>query len=152
MNDFVNALFGGLLIGLSASLMLLLNGRITGISGIAATALSLLSNPVARKANRAAGKSEISWRLFFLFGLLAGGIAMANFGKVFAEAVYPVQPLWLTASAGLLVGFGTRLGLGCTSGHGVCGIGRFSLRSIIATVIFIAAGVVTVATYRALGI
>ena len=144
MSDFLNAVLGGLLIGLSASLMLLLNGRITGISGIAASAINLLTNPTARKANVGAGKSELPWRVTFLLGLLTGGAALAFFTGVLADAEHPVQPLWLTALAGLLVGFGTRLGLGCTSGHGVCGIARLSLRSVVATVTFMGAGILTV--------
>lgn len=116
---------GGMLIGLSASMMLLLSGRIAGISGILG---GLLSRP-----------SDMDSRLAFLGGLLAGGLVLLLAApEVFAMDIVR-SPAALVA-AGLLVGFGTRLGSGCTSGHGVCGLSRLSTRSLVATVSFMAAG------------
>jgi uncharacterized protein len=124
----IHALLGGLLIGLTVAILLLFNGRIAGISGIVSGLFD--TEP-----------SERAWRGLFVAGLIAGGIA--------ALAVAPASigtiatPLPVLAVAGLLVGFGTRLAGGCTSGHGVCGIGRGSPRSIVATGTFMAvAGVV----------
>ena len=120
-----SALFGGALIGISASLLLLLNGRVAGISGI----LGGLVRPRAE---------ETSWRALFIVGLLVGGVVLlllrpASFGAA------PVS-LPLAIVAGVFVGFGTRLGSGCTSGHGVCGLSRFSGRSLAATMTFMATG------------
>jgi uncharacterized membrane protein YedE/YeeE len=123
-------LFGGALIGLAAVLLLFWNGRIAGISGIVAGVL----RPAA---------GEVAWRVTFLAGLLAGGILLA---VVYPDALALRAPrsLALVALAGVLVGYGTRLGSGCTSGHGVCGIGRLSPRSIVATLVFMATGALTV--------
>lgn len=125
---------GGVIIGSAVSLMLLFNGRVTGISGIIG---SLLNKE----------KTEKNWRLAFIAGLFIGGIAL----RFFSEDSFKI----LTAStlsdyiiAGLLVGFGTQMGNGCTSGHGVCGISRISLRSIIATIIFIFFGIVSVFLFK----
>jgi uncharacterized protein len=124
------ALLGGILIGLSASAMLLLEGKITGISGIFAGIL----NPA---------KGETAWKVSFVAGLLAGGVMLRMlWPHAFDFGI--VRPYSTLAVAGLLVGFGTRLGNGCTSGHGVCGIGRLSPRSMVATMTSIACGVVTV--------
>jgi uncharacterized protein len=126
--DWIRALEGGALIGLSATLMLAFNGRVTGISGI-----------VGGLVARAAG--DVSWRALFVAGLFAGGLA--------ARLVLPgafgagTASLALVAIAGLFVGFGTRVGNGCTSGHGVCGISRFSPRSVAATLTFITTGALT---------
>lgn len=126
-----SALAGGLLIGLSAAMLLLLNGRLAGISGI----LGRLVKP--------AGDGGTPWRLAFAVGLLAGPLLHQALAprpiEITIDASLPVLIV-----AGLLVGVGTRLGGGCTSGHGVCGIGRFSARSIAATAIFMAAAGVTV--------
>jgi uncharacterized protein len=126
----IAALIGGILIGLSASAMLLLEGKIAGVSGICAGVL----NPA---------KDDTLWRMSFIAGLLAGGLLLRvfmreafNFGVVHSYAMLIL--------AGLLVGFGTRLSNGCTSGHGVCGIGRLSTRSMVATITFIASGAITV--------
>jgi len=127
MQDLGLALAGGALVGLSASLMLMLNGRVAGISGIVG---GLLQPQVG----------EVSWRAWFLAGLLAGGAVL--FGtrpESFATAAVPSAVIVV---AGLFVGFGTRLGSGCTSGHGVCGISRLSRRSIAATLTFMLSGVV----------
>ena len=132
MEDFtpISGLLGGMLIGLATTLMLLLNGRIAGISGIVGGLLT-------RKG------SEVGWRAMFVAGLLLGAfvymLATGGALPVRIEASLPIVVV-----AGLLVGFGTRLGSGCTSGHGVSGIARFSKRSIVATSVFMGAGVVAV--------
>jgi hypothetical protein len=126
----LSALLGGLLIGASACLLLLFNGRIAGISGI----LGGIAVPRS---------GEVAWRVLFLAGLLAGGALAVRFlPGAFGEAtVGPWAPL---LAAGFLVGFGTRLANGCTSGHGVCGLGRLSGRSLWATLTFMATGMITV--------
>ena len=121
-------LTGGVLLGLSAMWLLLSLGRVAGISGIA---WGSLAGPVR------------AWRWLFLTGLLAGGLLTHN---VIGQPV-PAEssaPLWLIATSGLLVGLGTRIGGGCTSGHGVCGLGRRSPRSLVATATFMTLGVITV--------
>jgi uncharacterized membrane protein YedE/YeeE len=132
MNNFTPfaSLAGGILIGISAAAMLLFNGKIAGISGILAGVL----RPV---------KSDTAWRLCFLLGLFAGGLIL----KAFLPQAFEfgtVHSMGALAIAGLLVGAGTRLGNGCTSGHGVCGIARLSPRSIVATAIFMATGAAVV--------
>ena len=124
----VSGLIGGLLIGAAAALLLLANGRIAGISGIMGGAL----NPK---------KDETVWRLAFFVGLIAAPVLYA---LVTTVEITVAAPLPLLIVAGLLVGFGTRLGSGCTSGHGVCGISRLSWRSVIATLTFMGAGIATV--------
>jgi uncharacterized membrane protein YedE/YeeE len=123
-------LLGGVLIGLSASAMLLLDGKIAGISGILAGVLK----PV---------KGDTLWRVCFLTGLLAGGLLLKELLPGALEFGL-IRPFPLLAIAGLLVGFGTRLGSGCTSGHGVCGISRLSPRSLVATATFIFTGALVV--------
>jgi uncharacterized protein len=110
--------------------MLLLEGKIAGISGIFAGVL-------------APSKGETEWKASFVGGLLAGGLLL----RIFLPSAFDfgiVRPYSVLMLAGLLVGFGTRLGNGCTSGHGVCGISRLSARSMVATMTFIASGVITV--------
>ena len=126
----LHGLMGGILIGLAAAMMLLGAGRIAGVSGITARALKIGSGDMSMTS---------AWG--FLVGLPIGAAAVA-----LAGGWQPVQfASWpMLVIAGLLVGFGTRLGSGCTSGHGVCGVSRFSQRSIIATITFIGAGIVTV--------
>lgn len=126
------AALGGLLIGLSAALLLVLTGRIAGISGILA-GLVLPED------------DDPGWRVAFLLGLASGGVGLAIHapGVFDPPAARQLGPLGLVA-AGLLVGFGARLANGCTSGHGVCGISRGARRSFLATAIFIAAGMLTV--------
>lgn len=135
------SLGGGVLLGLAAAAFILVNGRILGISGIVGGLLS-------------AGRGEGAWRLAFLAGLLLSPLAAkALAGGGLWPAGVPVPPriaagtLTLIA-AGLLVGYGTRLGSGCTSGHGVCGLSRLSPRSLVATISFMAAGFVTVFLLR----
>lgn len=121
---------GGLLIGLSAALMLLFHGRIAGISGIFRGVLQ-------------PKKGEFAWRATFIGGLVAGGaILVALMPDMFAVSID--RSVVAVAAAGLLVGFGTRLGNGCTSGHGVCGMSRLSARSFVATASFMTAGAITV--------
>jgi len=132
--DPLSALFGGALIGLASALLMLLTGRIAGISGILGGALTL-------------AKGDKGWRLAFIAGLIAAPFASGFFGHPLPEPQMPASWL-LIVVAGLLVGFGSRLGGGCTSGHGVCGIARLSARSIAATAIFMATAVVVVAIVR----
>ena len=126
------ALLGGALIGLSASLFWSLNGRIAGVSGVLAG--SFKSSGEERRV-----------RVLFLLGLVLAGLLFGTLSHRIAAPTLPLLPL---ALAGLLVGAGTRLGGGCTSGHGVCGLSRFSLRSLIATLTFIATGALTVLVVR----
>ncbi len=134
-------LLGGVLIGLAASGFLLLNGRIAGISGIIGGALTTNT-----RGN--------GWRFSFIGGLLLGGVLL----WILVPGVYPPMPsaqhqsIGILIVAGLLVGFGTRLGSGCTSGHGVCGIARLSPRSIAATLTFITTGALAVLVVRHFGI
>ncbi len=126
--DFIWPALGGALIGLASALLLLFKGRVAGISGIFGLALS--------------SPRDSGWRWAFVLGLVAGGVGyLALSPASFASTYDPGLPL--TAAAGLLVGFGTRLGSGCTSGHGVCGLSRLSARSLVATLTFIATGAVT---------
>jgi uncharacterized protein len=132
-SSFLLPLLGGALIGLSASLLLLANGRVAGISGVVGSLL-------------APARGDIAWRVLFFGGLLTGGLLLAwlrptSFG---APASLSAGGVALLVAAGLLVGFGSRLGNGCTSGHGVCGISRGSARSLAATLTFMATGVLTV--------
>ncbi len=112
--------------------MLLWHGRIAGISGIFGGLLGRLS------------PSELDWRLSFVFGLLAGGLLLGLFLPSGFAVTVPRSPLAIVA-AGVIVGFGTRLGSGCTSGHGVCGISRLSPRSVVATLTFMGTGALTAA-------
>jgi hypothetical protein len=134
----VPALLGGVLIGLAASLLLLGNGRVAGISGITG---GLFAEPAGGLTG------DTWWRVAFLGGLAAGAVVMAlALPQAFAPSLS--RSAVTLVGAGLLVGYGTRLSNGCTSGHGVCGISRGSLRSIAATATFIATGAVTVAVTR----
>ena len=126
----VSGLIGGLLIGLAAALLLLLNGRISGISGI-------VGGLVITKSSNA------GWRVAFVAGLLLGALDYV-LTKGGAITVTMQASLPVLVVAGLLVGFGTRLGSGCTSGHGVCGIARLSKRSIVATSVFFGVAMLTV--------
>lgn len=130
-----SALLGGLLIGLSAALLLLLNGRIAGVSSV----MGRLLPPTL---------GDAAWRLWFLGGLIGGGVLWRLFsGQTAADLVFEAGVPVLLAG-GLLTGFGTRVANGCTSGHGVCGIGRLSPRSIVATLTFMATAAVTVYVSR----
>ncbi len=132
MHNFtpIASLIGGIMIGLGASAMLLMEGRIAGISGIFAGLL----RPI---------KGDLLWKLCFTAGLIAGGLML----KIALPAAFDfgiVRPYAALIAAGLLVGFGTRLGNGCTSGHGVCGISRLSARSMVATGTFMVSGAIVV--------
>jgi len=132
--DPVSALLGGGLIGLASVLLMLLIGRIAGISGI-------LGGTLAMSAG------DKVWRLAFIAGIIIAPIVIGLFGYPLPEPKMPAGWL-LVAAAGALVGFGARYGGGCTSGHGVCGIARLSARSIVATAIFMASAIIVVATTR----
>lgn len=127
--------FGGVLIGAAALFLMLAKGRIMGVSGI----LSGLLPP--------SGRFELSWRLAFIFGVIAGPLLLISFNlhSIQAVAVAEGGVLYLAA---LLVGLGTAIGSGCTSGHGICGLSRLSLRSFVAVMAFVLSGVVTVFVMR----
>lgn len=134
-DSWLRAAGGGLLIGLAAALMIIFNGRIAGVSG---TLGGLLFDPAP---------SERRWRSLFLGGMVLGALLLAT--AVTSLPPAQLQTGWLgMAVAGLIVGYGTRMGSGCTSGHGVCGIARLSPRSIVATLTFMAFGVATVFVIR----
>ena len=130
----LSATAGGALIGVSVTLLLLFNGRIGGISGIMNGALF-------------AHKGDRSWRLVFLCGLILGAVIFRLWSPDFNT---PRQnyPVLLLALGGFLIGFGTRMSGGCTSGHGICGLAMLSIRSLIATPIFMATGMITVYIIR----
>lgn len=132
-----SALAGGVLIGLAAALMVVLLGRIAGISGIVGNLLQ----PATWGSVKQWG-----WRVAFVVGMVAAPVVWQGFAPLPAMEM-PANP-WVIVPAGLLVGFGTRLGSGCTSGHGVCGLSRLSLRSLAATLMFMATGVLTVFVVR----
>ncbi len=125
----VSAAIGGVLIGLSVALLWLGNGRVAGISGI----VGGLWTP---------STGDIAWRIVFIVGLIAAPLLYRAGGGALPPIVVPL-PWPLIIAAGLLVGFGTRLGGGCTSGHGVCGLARLSPRSLVATAVFMATAMVT---------
>jgi uncharacterized protein len=130
----ISAAIGGALIGLAAVLLMLLNGRIAGITGV----FSGLIDPAS---------TDRGWRATFMAGLIAAPLSAVPLGYAIPIPQMPANPL-IIATAGLLVGFGTRLSNGCTSGHGICGIARLSARSITATALFMAAAIVVVAVIR----
>ncbi|KRR16890.1 YeeE/YedE family protein [Bradyrhizobium lablabi] len=134
----VSAAIGGALIGLSAVLLMLSTGRIAGISGIFSGLLNLRGE-------------DKGWRIAFLAGLILAPVIAGLVGYGMATPALPAN--WIVIiGAGLLVGFGTRLGGGCTSGHGICGVARLSPRSVAATAIFMVTAIVTVAvTHHVLG-
>jgi uncharacterized membrane protein YedE/YeeE len=136
MTPYLPALFGGMLIGLSAVLLLALNGRVAGVSGI---------------VGRLAQGTNLAVNASFTAGLLLGPLL---YRAVFQgwPAMTVTSPLPLIAVAGLLVGFGTRMGSGCTSGHGVVGLARLSPRSLAAVASFLIAGVLAVTLLRSLGL
>lgn len=134
MHHFILAAIGGAMIGAAAVIMMGLNGRIAGISGI-------LSGVFTQPAN------EKLWRVLFIVGLVVGGALPTIFFSLPAPPM-PDTTIGLVLAGGLLVGIGTGLGSGCTSGHGICGMARLSRRSIVATVVFMATGVVAVYVLR----
>lgn len=124
------SLFGGILLGVSATVLLLVNGKVAGISGI----MNGIMSPK---------KGDYSWRLLFAVGMIVGGFVSVLLLGVAVPSTANLS-MGLVLVAGLLVGIGTRLGNGCTSGHGICGIGRLSKRSIVATCVFMAVAGLTV--------
>jgi uncharacterized protein len=127
-----SALIGGVLIGIAATLLLALNGRIAGVSSIVGS----LFDPAP---------GDIAWRMMFLLGLIVGAGA---YGIIQPVAIQVTPSILVLVIGGLLVGFGTQLGNGCTSGHGVCGIARLSPRSIVATLVFMISAAITVYLVR----
>jgi uncharacterized protein len=134
MENYLMPLLGGALIGIAVSLMLYLNGRVTGVSGIVSGAL-------------ARPKGDWGWRIFFIGGLVLGGLVL--------RLIYPYslgndlsRSTLVIVAAGLIVGVGTVMGSGCTSGHGICGISRLSPRSIVATLTFMGFGVLSATLFR----
>jgi uncharacterized membrane protein YedE/YeeE len=138
--DWINftpwtALTGGILLGIASAAFILLNGRVLGISGIVGGLL-------------APRRGDIGWRLSFLLGLLLAPTALTLWAPGLIRAPRIDAGTLTLIAAGLLVGFGTRYGSGCTSGHGVCGLSRLSPRSLVATLAFMAAGFATVFVIR----
>ncbi|KQZ39768.1 YeeE/YedE family protein [Duganella sp. Root1480D1] len=142
MSAYYAPLAGGIMIGLGAAMLLLLNGRIAGISGIVG---GLLGQAFARQPGSG---SDAGWRIAFLAGLVAAPLLYGAFTALPAAQVD--ASAGTLVAAGLLVGLGTRYASGCTSGHGICGLSRFSPRSLAATLTFMAAGFATVAVVRGL--
>jgi hypothetical protein len=141
MNTAIYSISGGLLIGLSAILAYTLFGKITGISGISFQAISKIKQfSITDK-----------WPWVFLTGLVLGGFLTHQLLHIPTPEL-PSSPLWLVIISGSLVGIGSQIGSGCTSGHGICGIGRLSKRSITATLIFMLTGVIASETINFLGI
>lgn len=133
MFAYTTPLIGGLLIGASAVALLYFLGRVAGISGIVWGAVS--------------AQADNSWRWLFVIGLVIGPLLYHSLSNTPYPGASPLQ-WWHAVAGGLLVGFGVKMGSGCTSGHGVCGIGRLSPRSLIATITFMATGIVTVYVIR----
>jgi uncharacterized membrane protein YedE/YeeE len=131
--NWVYALIGGILIGLSATLLLAFNGRIAGISGMVNGAITF-------------SKQEV-WRWIFILGMLLGG-TLYEYGLAPQPTPTAALTPWAMIIGGFLVGFGTRMGSGCTSGHGVCGLGRLSLRSLVAVFTFMITAILTVFVVR----
>lgn len=128
-----SALIGGVIIGLAAAVLILGSGHIMGMSGILKSSIAQLP--------------KLSWQLVFVIGM---ALATWGYAAVFGfPNIEMGQPLWKIIVAGLLVGFGTRLGSGCTSGHGICGISRLSPRSITATILFLTSGIATATLFAA---
>jgi len=145
MSDISSALTGGIIIGCSVILLMLLIGRIAGISGIFWNAAKLPRHKEQEKSLL----SERLWRWLFILGLPLGSLVASSLFSIVPSA--PSNNLLLTIISGVLGGFGVRIGSGCTSGHGVCGIGRFSKRAIIATLVFMSSGILTVICVNLLG-
>ena len=134
----IESLFGGLIIGLAVAILYLMRGNYTGISGIYFNVISV-------------NKSGFLWRFLFITGLIIGPVVLSFFSYTDLGFEMPNTNPIIVILGGLLVGYGTQLGSGCTSGHGVCGIGRLSIRSIVGTCVFVGAGVLTVFLSRSLG-
>ncbi len=130
-----SALAGGIFIGFAASILLIFSGRIAGISGI-------LTGLVSPK------KGDFSWRACFILSLLASTLVYQKITGIGPETITYVSTWPILLLGGIFVGIGTRVGGGCTSGHGICGIGRLNFRSIIATVVFVMTGAIAVYVMR----
>ena len=131
--NWVTALMGGILIGVSATLLLAFNGRIAGISGIVNGAITFAKDQ--------------GWRWLFILGMVLGG-GLYEYGLAPQSTPTSTFAPWAMIMGGFLVGFGTRMGSGCTSGHGVCGLGRLSLRSLVAVLTFMTTAILTVFVVR----
>ena len=132
--DPITALAGGALIGTAATLLVFVSGRVAGVAGILGEAIAIAN-------------TERGWRIAFLAGLVAAPLALAEVGRAMPLPELPTN--WaVVIGAGLLVGIGTRLAGGCTSGHGICGNARLSPRSIVATLVFVLTGMVVVTAVR----
>lgn len=127
----VTGLIGGIIVGIAATLLLWFNGRIAGISGIFNGMITVRR------------KGDVLWRFLFILGMVAGGVSHQLF--LVEEMTYrPLgAPLWLLIVGGIIVGYGTSMGSGCASGHGVCGLGRLSVRSLVAVILFLGTGILT---------
>ena len=134
----MESLLGGLIIGMAVAILYLMRGNYTGISGLYFNVISV-------------NKSGFLWRFLFITGLILGPVILSFFSYTDLGFEMPNTNPIIVILGGLLVGYGTQLGSGCTSGHGVCGIGRLSIRSIVGTCVFVGAGVVTVFVTRSLG-
>jgi uncharacterized protein len=141
MSNWLNALAGGVLIGTSATILLAFNGRIAGISGILNNAIESRLDSLSERLRQRV------WSLLFLAGMLGGG---AIYAYILAPGSIPQAEFtpWIMLGGGLLVGVGTRMGNGCTSGHGVCGLGRLSFRSLVAVITFLVTAMITVFVTR----
>ncbi|MBU0553064.1 YeeE/YedE family protein [Myxococcota bacterium] len=137
MHDLTLSLLGGVIIGGAAAGLMLFKGRIAGISGI----YSGLLTPKP---------SDTAWRVAFVLGLILGGLALRVIHPAALQDTL-LRPLWVVALGGLLVGIGVRFGSGCTSGHGICGLGRLSRRSIVATLSFTLSGMAAATLYAWIG-
>lgn len=150
--SYSHALIGGILIGLASLIAAVLSGKVPGISGVFGRLLvAATPDPPSRELRRGeqGGTGDKLWRVVFLIGLIGG--ATLSFALWESAALFrPMRPLGLMAIAGLLVGFGTRLGKGCTSGHGVCGVATGAKDSIAATMIFVGVAMITVFIYNQL--
>lgn len=141
--SFWPAAIGGALIGAAAVLLMALNGRIAGVSGIVAGVLAPL---------RGEGRAELPWRLAFVVGLFLAPLGVTLVDREAVTFTTP-HPLWAMILGGALVGYGARLGSGCASGHGVCGIARLSKRSLVATATFMSTAIATVfVLHRLIGV
>ena len=134
----VESFIGGLIIGLAVAILYLLRGDFTNISGIYNNVIS-------------ANKNGFLWRILFIFGLMVGPVILSFFSYRNLGFEMPNTNPIIIILGGLLVGYGTQLGSGCTSGHSISGIGRLSIRSIVGTCVFVGAGVLTVLLTRSLG-
>ena len=132
--EWIDGLIGGLIIGIAASAFLLINGRILGASGILGGLVDL------------SGRSNATERLSFLIGLICGPIILTQYFGLHLTGL--TSDPYILISSALLVGIGTRLANGCTSGHGVCGLSRFSIRGIFATIFYLLSGVLTIIVFK----